>query len=303
MIIVLHRDALADAEAQLDLMVILWVAFRRGHILLFDPPYAVEASHEAEHWLASLPPATGEVARFLLDEYVVEATTSPPRTTLHVHERGHEVGLRWPDVQLPCDRAAAFALRPLGILLEDRRSDRAFLLATAPKRWRLVLERALRDGAIEFLNGGGLGNMLHQIREHRDAETAARLWAIFDGDGDARGAPSRDSERLREACASLRDHGLGHHQLRCRSIENYLPIELLKMWASVAGKGAASKVDRIAALEQHERDHLRLKTELGKGLVGDLLIERRFVVEESWLRREGHHDEICEICESIIAHI
>lgn len=145
--------------------------------------------------------------------------------------------------------------------------------------------------------------MLHQVREHCDAETAARLWALFDGDSDAPNTPSRDSERLRSVCEGLREHGLGHHQLRCRSIENYLPIELLKTWSSMAGKDAPSKVDRIASLPQHQRNHIRLKTELGKGLIAELLIERQLVMEESWLRREGHHEEICEICESIIAHI
>jgi hypothetical protein len=303
-IITLHRDVLANAEAHLDLIVLLWAVLRRGHILLMDPPYSGnDASHAVEPWLASLPLTTAETVRLLLEDYVVQAATTPPRTTLHVHEPGHPVDLSWPHLHLPCDRAAAFALRPLGVLLEDRRSDRAFLLAAAPRRWRREIDRALRDGALEFLNGGGLGNMLHQIREHRDAETAAKLWVLFDGDADAPDAPSRDSERLRDACERLRGHGLGHHQLRCRSIENYLPIELLKTWSSIVGKDAPSKVDHIATLEQHERNHLRLKAELGKGLVADLLIERQFGMEESWLRREGHHDEICEICESIIAHI
>lgn len=309
MIIVLHPDALADADGQLELVVLVWAAFRRRHMLLTDPPYAGEEDegHPARRWLPSLPSSVAEVARLLLEEHVIQATTTPPRTTLHVHGRKHAVDLRWPDLRLPCDRAAAFALRPLGVLLEDRRSDRAFLLAAAPRRWRASLERALGDGALEFLNGGGLGNMLHQIREQRDAETAARIWALFDRDqrdGHAPGTPSKESDRLREACEALRSHGLGYHQLRCRSIENYLPIELLKTWASVAGvAGAPSKVDGLAALEQHERDHLHLKKQLGNGLIADLLIQRRFELEESWLRRDGHHDEICEICESIIAHI
>lgn len=308
MIVILYPDALNDVEGQLDLLALVWAALHRRHTLLVDPPYASgDTSHPGHRWLLSLPPAVAEVAQLLLEEHLIQATTTPKQTTLHVHARGYRTDLAWPDLRLPCNRAAAFALRPLGVLLEDRRSDRAFLLAAAPRRWRVELEQALAAGALEFLNGGGLGNMLHQVREQQDAESAARLWALFDRDhrdGAVPGTPSKDSERLREACEALRRHGLGHHQLRCRSIENYLPIELLKTWASVAGiEGAPSTVDRIATLEQHERNHLHLKKELGKGVIPELLIHRRFELEERWLRRDGHHDEICEICESIIAHL
>ncbi|MEM9453430.1 MAG: hypothetical protein AAGF11_04575 [Myxococcota bacterium] len=304
MIINLYSQALVDDNAQLDLMAVVWAALQRGHILLTDPPYSgASASHPVERWLAPLPAPIAEDVRLLLESHTVQATTTPYQTTLHVHESGHELELSWPDLHLPCDRAAAFALRPLSVLLEDRRSDRAFLLAVAPRRWRQELERALHDGALEILNGGGLGNMLHQVREHCDAETAARLWVLFDSDADEPGAPSRDSNRLQQECESLRAHGLGHHQLRARSIENYLPLELLKTWASTVGDDAPSKVDRISAMGQQRRDHLRLKDELGKGLIADLFIRYQFQIEESWLRREGHYDEIREICESIIAHI
>lgn len=73
--------------------------------------------------------------------------------------------------------------------------------------------------------------------------------------------------------------------------------------SSAQWKMVPSKVDHIAALEPHERKHLHLKKELGNGLITDLLILRRFELEESWLRRDGHHEEICAICESILAHV
>lgn len=308
MIIVLHEDALADTDGQLELVAVVWAAFHRRHWLLMDPPYSEEdVSHPGHDWLNSLPASIAEVAKLLLSEHVVQATTNAPRTTVHVHGREHEARLSWPDLRLPCDRAAAFVLHPLGVLLEDRRSDGAFLLAAAPRRWRSELERALGDGALELLNGGGLGNMLHHIREQRDARTAARLWVLFDRDqhdGRPPGTPSKESERLRAECEQLRNHGLGHHQLRCRSIENYLPVELLKTWASTSGvEGAHSTVDQIAALPAEQRNHLPLKSRLGPRLITDLLIRQHFEIDESWLRRDGHHEEIHQICESIVAHL
>lgn len=303
MIIVLHHEALLEPDAQLALAVLVWVAFRRDHILLSDPIYTGNAKDPVEHWLGPLPPVMADTARLMLEEGPVLAATIPTRTTVVVRQKEHPPSLTWPHLQLPYSRAAAFVLRPLGILVEDRRSDRAFLRAAAPTRWRVALDRAVEVGAAEFLNGGGLGNMMHRVREHIDAEMAARLWVLFDSDAEVAGAPSANSERLRVLCDERRAHGLGYHQLICRAIENYLPVELLKTWSAFVGGDAPSRVDNIAALGQGERNHIPLKKILSNKLVSDILIDRQLTIDESWLRRNGHEDEIRGLVESIVAHI
>lgn len=308
MIITLHREVLSDPEAQLDLMMLIWAAFHRGYPLLFEDIDPGEVPEVVEKWLASLPSSVAETITLLLDDHTVQAATSPTQTTLHVRARGHAAELRWPELHLPYDRAAIFAVKPLGLVLEDRRSDYAFLLAAAPRRWREQIEEAIDSGALEIVHGGGLGSMLHRVRELHTAETAARTWVLFDSDAPMPGSPSSDSERLRRACEERRDRGLGHHQLRARSIENYVPLELLKTWASTVGGTAPTKVDRISACSRDERDHLRLKREFddghGKRIIADLFIDRyRFSIEEDSLRREGHLEEVHQICESIMAYI
>lgn len=168
--------------------------------------------------------------------------------------------------------AAELAQAPLRLVLEDFEDDACFLhwigRAFGDAIWHRI-DKAMKRGWIEVVHGGGNGSMLRLVDALDGTRTdlpwgmsdgnnhlkaglrPERTWVMFDHDGLTPGPGQRGATaaRLVARCA---ERGVAHHGLERRSIENYLPLELLRRWA----KGYFDASDRFTTPELTERRRL-----------------------------------------------
>jgi hypothetical protein len=169
------------------------------------------------------------------------------------------------------DLCMADALRllraPLRLLVENRRSDWAFLLAIVDGAHRRALRDAEHKNWLDVQHGGGLGEIKDRLRNivapaAKDAGwhlERLRTWVMFDRDADVEDPrrPSRDSNEVLELCRSDELHGpwsFPHLQLGRRTIESYIPLEALAA-RDGAGDPASPKVARRKALGDLREEH------------------------------------------------
>jgi len=177
--------------------------------------------------------------------------------------------------------AARLLQRPLKLLVENARNDRAFLRAVVEPGARKELDKALERGWAEFEMGGGIGEIKRRLEQLRDSDelpeliARARLWVMFDRDADPkdRRSESPASREVRELAAELQTPWPLHaHQLRRRAIENYVPVSAIRRWWTYYDlkKGALearqARAEAFGALDPEIRRSFNMK----KGLCGDL---------------------------------
>lgn len=128
-----------------------------------------------------------------------------------------------------------FVRLPYRIVVENSINDRRFLLAIATIQQRDVLKKAEEAHNIDFVLGGGINEILNQLRsdENNDLGKLRRTFVVVDGDALWRGKPSDVATDIRELCR--RNH-VPCHVLRRRSAENYLTIEALRAHAQYPGR-------------------------------------------------------------------
>lgn len=150
---------------------------------------------------------------------------------------------------------------PFRAILEDWRSDKAFLVAVASPEMAKALAELEKSGGLVFENGGGITNQTQRLAAlaARGPEELSRLWAIFDSDALSPGRPSDQSEAARRVCS---DNGIPHHRLGRRSIESYVPRESLRGWVFSSPKGISGRrrvFDAFVTLSDDQRHHFNLK--------------------------------------------
>lgn len=259
------------------------------HRILTIPTYDPGGQDALNDWLSKQSPEVAEDVRRILTSSI-QAISSLPAATNKVRLVAARVS-DWQAAQLTIEDALRLLRCPLGLLLENRRSDFQFLLRLAPPTQREALRRALEEGWIEVLHGCGLEEMMAMIDELVGSANASvmsrarlsRLWVMFDRDSDPadRTKPSRQSERFRSQCAQVGNPcpwPLTFHQLGRRSIENYLPEKLLRIWqAEAAGPEKTRRREKIDALCQLKKDNPRAAWQYNMkgGLLKDLPGETR----------------------------
>ncbi len=256
------------------------------HRLLTRPLFKHGDDGSIGAWLEGLPMPTKVQARRILDEGIAvapSASAEAPSITITLSS-----GASIEDARFDLDHAILLLRMPLGLLLEDRSSDLGFLLKLCPPTQRQHLRKAIEDGWVEVVHGGGLQSMrtvIDSLTGH-GASTIERLrllrlWVIFDGDADPRdrGRPSPQSEKLKQLCTGVQRAAslpwpLGHHRLGRRSIENYLPERALRVWQeSARGRDKTERrqrVDALCELRKAKPDAAR-QIDMKKGLLGDVL--------------------------------
>jgi hypothetical protein len=156
--------------------------------------------------------------------------------------------------------AQRFLESPFVILLEDERSDRAFLERMMTVEERRFFERRMQAGFVRVDHGGGVESMTRRItHEAAVSEMRHQRWVLFDSDAMRPRAPSVASDALRRACRDIT-----HHQLRRRYVESYLPHKALHGWASGQPRREVRE-ERLArfrtfvAMTDDQRHHYNMK--------------------------------------------
>lgn len=169
-------------------------------------------------------------------------------------------------VRLPPEVAVEVLSEPLQILVENSKSDGAFLQSVALGWHRDALRELLGKGWVRFLeNDEGLSGIKRRIEETPGplGRTRLRLWVVFDSDALAPERPSKQSLRIDEFCLGA---GIKRHRLKRRSIENYIPPhELHDYWqrrGPLSRRQAAGAFLRLAPPQRH---HFNMKS----GFAGD----------------------------------
>jgi len=270
----------------LDLVAILGLCDARRHILKLHP----KGRAHATAWIEAH--TGGGLRARLLD--VLRANQSRAPNTTQGNARITVVAdtTDWTRARLTPPLAARLLRRPLKLLVENSRNDRAFLLQLAEPSSRRELQKALEAGWIEFEMGGGLQEIHHRLRsltaevgatpDHAMIELA-RLWVMFDRDAHPED-PTRESERsrqVREQAARLTTPWpLAAHQLERRAIENYVPPRVIREWWCARAPNNASRLDRERRAEAFLAanglsDDARRSYNMKKGLLGDVVPKRR----------------------------
>ena len=133
-------------------------------------------------------------------------------------------------LELSPEMAARFLDQPLVILLENRRSDGAFLDAVVAtlggdelaRHWERQPCPVRKDSL------GGKGQMLDHVKHQATRMPPPRLLVVRDGDGDGPLHLSPEALSLQNACQR---RGISCWLLEKREVENYLPDSLLEKLA------------------------------------------------------------------------
>lgn len=277
-------DRAVWSDPQLDplaLVSILAACSPSRHTLILDPRDRLTI----DQWLLTHIGERGELRRRLAQILENSRRAAPhsrsasPTITVSIGPSD------WTQARLSPAHAARLLQRPLKLLVENSRNDRAFLLRLAEPAARRALEHALREGWIEFEMGGGLQEIHHRVKElaansEPEAMIArARLWVMFDRDAhDADRARESDaSRRLRELAATvIVPWPLSAHQLERRAIENYVPLAALLRWwcAQCSAAEMSRRVERAQAFADLA-PKIRHNFNMKRGLLGDIRRERR----------------------------
>lgn len=297
MLVLIDQDFFQRPEAlSLGFLELFSLARDGRHAVLTKPPFNPSDQGPVSDWLFQLTESIRQEARrILVDGIRMAANSSSGTARVIITEQGSE---DWGRARLNLEDAVRLLRTPLGLLLENRRSDLCFLMMLAPPTQRSQLKRAIDAGWIDVIHGGGLGEMHALIQDAAASQGSVRslirllrLWVLFDRDSDAadRSRPSSASDGLKEMCeevlatASLAWR-LEFVQLGRRSIENYLPEALLRVWqAEKTGSDMTKRrkaIDALCSLRKTRPDtagQLNMK----RGLLGDLCGEVRSEIRET----------------------
>jgi len=199
--------------------------------------------------------------------------------------------------RLPLAAANAFLAQPLRILVENARNDRAFILRMLPTTWRDQLEQYEAERWVEFVSGGGLGELKKslQILTTRPAHERSRRIAIFDSDAREPRKPSKESESVRDDCQRL---DVACHQLARRAAENYIPLPALLAWTSIIPQNTPPTrcLQGFRKLNAQQRHHFNMRDGLKKDAkagVSPLYHDLPAEVHENLL--VGFGDKVCDL--------
>ncbi|OJH40157.1 hypothetical protein [Cystobacter ferrugineus] len=295
--IVTLDQALFDGRAEpLLLISLLRYGLEGRHILLTDPSFKKTGKSQVNQWLAQRDEIVREAVWEALDRGLKTYPNSTSRLEVHVSHREHSDWHK-DNPQLSVQDAALLLATPLRLVLEDRLSDKHFLLCIAPAAQREFLQKALARGWCHIEHGGGLENMKKYLASIQDSSVEGlRSWFMFDRDTQPSGEPSDSAKSLQTKCENRL---MPHHPLERRSIENYLPPQALHKWVNHAPgptqrKDRQKKVEHVLSIKPTDRQHVSMKDEVSSS-IADLFLEKDFPLEHHWFVEDGQKAEIDKI--------
>ncbi|MFP2930049.1 hypothetical protein ACLESO_33605 [Pyxidicoccus sp. 3LG] len=299
MIAILDDAVFAAPVDPLLLLSILHHGREGRHIILTNPFFKRGGTGAVNAWLAARDPLVRDAAVDALSRSINAYNNAATRAEFRVELRAQSHWAGAPPLLTPQDAARVLAL-PLLVVLEDRQADKHFLRCALPQPRKALLYQALERGWVRAEHGGGLGNMKNYVEALKEEPAERmRVWVLFDSDAQQPAQPSKASEALRKDCV---DAALPHHQLRRRSIENYLPREALQHWAGlkrgVAGTPYRRKAQTFAARPPEERHHLDMKEEFEQG-IARLFRQEDFPIDPVWFQNDGQGPELDAIAQGL----
>jgi hypothetical protein len=246
---------------------------------VFEPPlenallvtlfrYALDGRHRIEldttapsvaAWISAQAQGLQEEIQLGLD-LSAEAEALGPAATSVVIERAERSYFDQQPIRLALRDARTFLERPLYLMLEDANSDRHFLMNMLTPAEHAFINKQIEEGYLVIEHGGGITNMGQRVvGRHGDLWWRHRLFVLFDSDGLRPGAPSTQSETLKNACAPY-----SHYQLARRAAENYLPPASLHAWGRrgrtrAVRKSRFSSLSAFVRMNNHQRHHFNMK--------------------------------------------
>ncbi|CAK8718268.1 TIR domain-containing protein [Candidatus Electrothrix aarhusensis] len=252
--IVFAEDVLQAPECWRYLDTILGSVEDGWHLWLIDDPDMLEESQ----WLQG---TNRPFLRKLFEESTVHNAYS---TAGGLHSKRWVVSFEPAADVLTPQAAACFFTQPLYVFVENRYSDGLFIETVlkylAPKRLLNFLQDC-QNRPWKCDSVGGTGQLPKLIRNHADEMADKNLppHAVVFTDSDSRfpGHVSKKAKEIKEACD---DYDVTCLILSKRSIENYIPDEILRAWAQETdNKPARSRIEVICRLTEEQRDHLAIK--------------------------------------------
>ena len=272
----------------LDVLAVLELCDARRHVLLLSPSGRQQATQWIDEHTRDKSALKVQLLR-LLEENQRAGPFAPADGAMITIVADKT---DWNRARFVPTLALRLLRRPLKLLVENSRNDRAFLLKLAEPGPRDKLRAAIEAGWIEFEMGGGLSEIhqrllgfsgdAHMLADHLKVELA-RLWLMFDRDIDPldHTQESKQSRKLREYAAQLTvPWPLAAHQLERRAIENYIPAETIRGWWCGQADTNAARLARERRAEAFLANtglslQARQSYNMKRGLLGDLSDKRR----------------------------
>ncbi|MBI9088458.1 MAG: hypothetical protein JEZ12_04530 [Desulfobacterium sp.] len=161
------------------------------------------------------------------------------------------------------EQAAKYVTKPLTILMENRFTDGEIFLnevlkVLAPDE--INEQRRLAPDSILYDSGGGIGELPKLVADYAvraDADGIPRRAVVLtDGDGELPGEVKANAQLVQQACQK---EGIPCWTLSKRTIENYIPDEVLDAWMPYSDSGKGKRVAAIKRLNPEQRDHYPMK--------------------------------------------
>lgn len=190
-----------------------------------------------DRWAETLPPDLEEEVRLAWDESERRASGGGRSERLAVVPVEPAQFRQNPIVLTPIE-ALALLGRPLRVLLENGRYDRAFVLAFADEATRRALCEAERDGWVVFETAGGITELVERVKAAQDSapREVFRTMYLCDSDALEPGVPSGVAANVKQGLTALaktfqRQASHFGSVLSRRAAENYAPPEAVLCWA------------------------------------------------------------------------
>lgn len=246
MIAILTADLFSQANT-LPLLTIFQLGSEGRHIIWTHPVRdpADQASSAIGLWLQTLPLFLRESVAAVLDFGTESSIAAGTLRIVITADTERQISPGWPHVTLT--DGLRLLQTPLAVVLENRRSDRAFLEGITLPAQRPSLKQAVASGWLCFESSGGIPELVKRLEDQVEQEKLPtqqrkeaalchlRWWCLCDRDSSKPGGLSDQADRLETARKELKPE-LPYGPLRRRMSESYLPEKALELWADKPAK-------------------------------------------------------------------
>ncbi len=247
-------------------------------------------------WAALLPSDLADEVRLAWDESERRAATGGPSERVQVSP-GRSRDLARDPIVVDAAEALALLGRPLRILLENNRNDRAFVLAFADDASAQTLKKAENAGWLVFETCGGIGELKLRANAARRSAPMEVLRTMYLCDSDATepDAPSPAAAAVKKHLSKLERRfsrpplHFGRVLTR-RAAENYGPPGAVLTW-TIAEFGRDDDAWRLIRLAESPAGRQTLA--IGTGDAGTP--RRRLLAAIALKELQKHPERVCEV--------